>query len=360
MITINGELCYSPQPPEAYSFPPLGHGLMCRGDIQVWNLAFLSYPELDGYLTADDKLAYTRSLPPTLLASVKAALNGENGKRIFPDLRDALRRAPHLFLEDLWRMKWELMPMYLDDPKWVDVIQARAAAIDTDTRIEAVLAVTHRDGNVVNVDFGIGATPVSMKSHVGQSIRAAGTGHWVDAADELDDPQAAKPLVAAPHNFKRVLDVKIEAGVPLPAIMSDTGINLVFSGMKAEAREDWVRLITKNKFAVILLNYLTDKAGSTGIVAVGQRTLARTLDVSPKTIQRSIAALTEENFIKVIQLNGAGTVPAFVLCGHIGWENINGQNLSVFPTIVIADGIDQDEETRRSFAEEMPGEAPSN
>lgn len=154
MININGDLCWSPLPPEAYGESPIGHGPMCNGDIQMWNLMYLSYPQVDGYLTAGDKLAFYQSHPISTIANVRSSLNGSESQRLFPGLRDALRRAPHLFLEDLWRMQWELIPMYLDDKSWTDIIQVRAKEIDTNTNLERVAAVTHREGNVINVKFG--------------------------------------------------------------------------------------------------------------------------------------------------------------------------------------------------------------
>lgn len=157
MIEIDNQLCYSPRPPEAYGVGPVGHGPMAQGDIQLWNLMYLSYPRLDGYAdctTDEEKVAHYKTFPISDIANCRVAINSDTGKRLAPGLRGALRRTPHMFLEDLWRMQWEFLPMHLGDPQWVETIQVRAKEIDAEQRVERVAAVTHRIGNVVNVRFG--------------------------------------------------------------------------------------------------------------------------------------------------------------------------------------------------------------
>lgn len=130
MHIINNQLCYSPQPPEAYGELGLGHGPLCRGDLQLWNLIYLSYPSMDGYLTAADKRAYYRTMPIDWMAGCMSTLRGEYSKTMFPTLREALQKPPTMFVDALMAMDWHLLPMQRLNPLWINVVKNRAYDIE--------------------------------------------------------------------------------------------------------------------------------------------------------------------------------------------------------------------------------------
>lgn len=127
MLEIEGQLCYSPQPPHRYGRGPLGHGPFCQGDIQVWNIIWLSCPAVDRYLEPKaNAWEIAKVIPSYVLADATAALRGQNCVRLFPNLREALRMPPIQFIQEVQVMRYQLMPMYLSDPQWITTIQARA------------------------------------------------------------------------------------------------------------------------------------------------------------------------------------------------------------------------------------------
>ena len=111
------------------------------------------------------------------------------------------------------------------------------------------------------------------------------------------------------------------------------------------AHEAWAQLIRKNPMAATLLHYLVAKMGHLNAVVVSQKTLAKMFDCHPKTIQRATAALVADRWVKVVQLNGAGTVPAYIVNDQVAWGQARDQlYLSVFSATVIADAADQAQE----------------
>ena len=112
------------------------------------------------------------------------------------------------------------------------------------------------------------------------------------------------------------------------------------------AHEAWSLLIRKNHIAASVLHFLVAKMGHLNAVVVSQKTLAKMFDVHPKTIQRATAVLVADRWIRVVQLNGSGTVPAYVVNDQVAWGQARDQlYLSVFSATVIADAADQNAET---------------
>lgn len=155
MIQVDGQLCYSPLPPTSYGTPVLGHGALCKGDIQLWNLMYLSYPQLDQYLQDGvDHVKLVRTFDVIVGAGPKAALYGETNMGLFPYLRDALKQKPSAFLNVLWTMQWPLLPMAMHDPTWIDTIIARAAEIEGTVPVDRTSLITAKSGNITHVKFG--------------------------------------------------------------------------------------------------------------------------------------------------------------------------------------------------------------
>lgn len=155
MLEINGELCYSPHRPHRYGKGPLGHGMFCRDDLQVWNLLWLSCPMVDRYLK-ESAWEVARAIPSHYLADAMAALRGQNCIRLFPHLRGALQMPPLQFVEEVKTMQFQFLPAFLSDPGWLTTIQARAIEASGDAQLSAweathkVLDRILKGGNTMN------------------------------------------------------------------------------------------------------------------------------------------------------------------------------------------------------------------
>lgn len=108
------------------------------------------------------------------------------------------------------------------------------------------------------------------------------------------------------------------------------------------SHEAWAALIAKNKTAAQVLHVLTAKMGHLNAIVVSQKTLGKMLGVSAKTVQRAVAVLVEDRWVKVVNLNGAGTMPAYLVNDTVAWgESRDKLHLSLFSAAVIADRADQ-------------------
>lgn len=151
MIRIEGQLCYSPLPPQSYGKRGAGHGILARDDIQLWNLMYISYPILDEYLKPEtDAVRMIQELPMIVIGGPRAALNGQHNQELFPFLRGALKSPPLSFVQHLWTMQWPLLPMALHDSNWIDTVIQRANQIEREHRETTPSTV----GNVTTVKFG--------------------------------------------------------------------------------------------------------------------------------------------------------------------------------------------------------------
>lgn len=141
MFYLNGQLCYSPLPPSRYGGPDgYGHGPYCGSDIQLWNLMWLSIPEVDRYLlTGRDKMDAKHiwgTIPNLYTASVVATLGGRGGKTIsgdpvtgHPILRDMLKLTVNEFYVNLWQYPYlEKTHVMKNIPLWMDIVEQRLFA----------------------------------------------------------------------------------------------------------------------------------------------------------------------------------------------------------------------------------------
>lgn len=95
--------------------------------------------------------------------------------------------------------------------------------------------------------------------------------------------------------------------------------------------------------AGILLHHLVARVGNSNAVVVSQKTLAKLMKCSLRTIQYAITDLADGNWIQVVRLNGPGTVAAYVLNDRVAWgQSRNKLHMSTFSATVIADFEDQD------------------
>lgn len=131
MLYIQGQLCYSPYPLEDYGSRGVGHGLACGGDIQLWNLMYLSTPDLDKYIMVNARAdVIFKSIGIDTFACAKAMLYGQSCQQFFPHLRQALRLPPRHFYDQLLAMDWKLMPYTQKQSDWIFSVAERIAEIE--------------------------------------------------------------------------------------------------------------------------------------------------------------------------------------------------------------------------------------
>jgi len=149
MITIHGQLCYSPQPPEAYAHLENGIGNWVNGDIQTWNLIYLSAPEVDLYLEGIPVhlLPMYEEGRGRYIGDVMACTNPLCDSHV--TTRELLKLRPTEFVKGLVKTAFQILPAYArHGMPWIETIRSRAAALEVPgVSIEAV------QGNVVYAQF---------------------------------------------------------------------------------------------------------------------------------------------------------------------------------------------------------------
>jgi len=107
--------------------------------------------------------------------------------------------------------------------------------------------------------------------------------------------------------------------------------------------EAWAHLMKKSPRAAMLLHLLVARTGEQNAVVVSQKTISKLMGCGISTAKRAIKDLTAGKWIQVVQLNGPGTVSAYVLNDQVAWaETRDKLHLSMFSAVIIADIEDQD------------------
>jgi DNA-binding transcriptional regulator YhcF (GntR family) len=113
-----------------------------------------------------------------------------------------------------------------------------------------------------------------------------------------------------------------------------------------KAHEAWANLIAKKPRAAMLMHHLVARMGEQNAIIVSQKTLAKLLNCSLRTIQYAVADLNSAKWIQVVKINGSGTVSAYVINDQVAWGQARSDlRLSTFTATVIADAEDQDAQT---------------
>ena len=108
------------------------------------------------------------------------------------------------------------------------------------------------------------------------------------------------------------------------------------------AHEAWAGLIARAPRAAMLLHHFVAIMGKNAVV-ISQKTLAKMLGVTDRTVRSAIADLVAQRWISVVKLNGPGTVSAYVVNDRVAWgERRDNLPLSVFSATVVADQEDQE------------------
>lgn len=110
-----------------------------------------------------------------------------------------------------------------------------------------------------------------------------------------------------------------------------------------KAHEAWAGLIARKPRAAMLLHHLVAQMGHQNAVVISQKTLAKLVGCSLRTVQYAVADLMAEHWIQAVKMNGPGTVAAYVVNDRVAWGQPRDQlRLSVFSATVVADAEDQD------------------
>jgi len=110
------------------------------------------------------------------------------------------------------------------------------------------------------------------------------------------------------------------------------------------AHEAWAGLIARKPRAAMLLHHFVALMGERNAVVIGQKVLAKMMNVTDRTVRSAIADLVAERWISVVKLNGPGTVAAYVVNDRVAWgERRENMALSVFSATVVADQAEQEE-----------------
>ncbi|WP_340070673.1 helix-turn-helix domain-containing protein, partial [Klebsiella pneumoniae] len=93
--------------------------------------------------------------------------------------------------------------------------------------------------------------------------------------------------------------------------------------------------IARKPRAAMLLHHLVAQMGHQNAVVVSQKTLAKMMGVTDRTVRAAITDLVAERWVSVVKLNGPGTVSAYVVNDRVAWGQPRDQlRLSVFSAAV--------------------------
>ena len=110
-----------------------------------------------------------------------------------------------------------------------------------------------------------------------------------------------------------------------------------------KAHEAWARMCMSKPRAAALAHHLVAQMGHQKAVVVSQKTLAKLMGCSLRTIQYAIADLVAEKWVQVVKMGGTGSVAAYVVNDCVAWGQPRDQlRLSIFSANVVADIEDQD------------------
>ena len=114
-----------------------------------------------------------------------------------------------------------------------------------------------------------------------------------------------------------------------------------------KAHEAWAKLTSRSPRASVLMHHLVARMGHQNAVVVSQKTLAKLIGCSVRTVQNALQDLERDNWIQIVQIGNTGSVNAYVINSEVAWGEARDQigRLSIFHATVIADADDQSDET---------------
>ncbi len=113
------------------------------------------------------------------------------------------------------------------------------------------------------------------------------------------------------------------------------------------AHEAWAKLTMQSPKAAAVMHHLVANMGHQNAVVIAQKTLAKMLGCSLRTIKYAVADLVDGNWVQVVQIGQHGTINAYVVNSSVAWGESREQigRLSVFHAAVVADAEDQRPDT---------------
>jgi len=110
-----------------------------------------------------------------------------------------------------------------------------------------------------------------------------------------------------------------------------------------KAHEAWAHLTATSPRASVLMHHLVARMGHQNAVVISQKTLAKLMGCTTRTVQNALADLVKGRWVQVVQVGPAGTVNAYVVNAHVAWGEARDQigRLAVFTATVVADADDQ-------------------
>ena len=93
----------------------------------------------------------------------------------------------------------------------------------------------------------------------------------------------------------------------------------------------------------MLMHHLVARMGHQNAVVASQKTLAKLMGCTPRTVQNALNDLVQDNWIQVVQIGTAGSVNAYVINSEVAWGERRDQigRLAVFTATVVVDADDQ-------------------
>lgn len=109
------------------------------------------------------------------------------------------------------------------------------------------------------------------------------------------------------------------------------------------SHEAWAHLTANKPTASAVLHLLTASVGDKNAVVTSQKTIAKILGKTDRTVRTAIGDLEDGNWLQVIRI-GAGRECAYVLNDRVAWaDKRDNLRLSLFSAEVLADAADQSE-----------------
>ena len=120
--------------------------------------------------------------------------------------------------------------------------------------------------------------------------------------------------------------------------------------------ELWAALSLKSPRSAQLMHLLCAHVGSHNAVVIGQKTLAKLMGCTDRTVRTALTPLVKGNWLQVVQVGVAATVNAYVINDRVAWTESRDKmvRLSAFSAIVIADAEDQPKQQRETPLLRLP------
>ena len=109
--------------------------------------------------------------------------------------------------------------------------------------------------------------------------------------------------------------------------------------------------------AAAVMHHLVANMGHQNAVIIAQKTLAKLVGCSLRTVQYALADLERDQWLQIVQIGSSGTINAYVVNSSVAWGEARDQigRLSVFQAAVVADAEDQPEgRLERSNLRKLP------